>query len=283
MVGSCAATKRFETLVKDMTVKNPLQIVVAPHDQWTTKQPSVGADVVPSTPCRVLITGPSGSGKTQLVVDMLTRIYKSSFERLYVFSPSVHLDSVWDVVKHHVHTTMGVPETEQCFFDTWDEDKVSEILKTQRAVIEHQKKEKTSKRLYGICIVVDDFADAPSVMSSRAGGSALNQLLVRGRHSQISTMILSQRLRAAGPLIRVNVQSMIVFKLRNKLELESIILELSAVYDKKVLLEMYELATAERYSFWYINLAASNVSDMFYLRFEQRMIPSGASPNALQE
>ena len=265
-----------------MTVKNPLQIVVAPHDQWTTKQPRVGADVVPSTPCRVLITGPSGSGKTQLVVDMLTRIYAGCWERVYIFSPSVHLDSVWDVVKHHVHTTMGVPETEQCFFDTWDEDKVSEILKTQRAVIEHQKKEKTSKRLYGICIVVDDFADNPAVMSSRAGGSALARLLVRGRHLAVSTIILSQKLRACGNLLRINLQALVVFRLRNRLELDAIIEELSAVYDRKTLMEMYKLSTAAPYSFMYINLAASRVEDMFWLRFEQRMIPTDV-PNALEE
>ncbi len=42
------------------------------------------------------------------------------------------------------------------------------------------------------------------------------------------------------------------------------------------------MATAEPYSFWYINLAASKVEDMFSLRFEQRMIPTDV-PNAILE
>ena len=67
------------------------------------------------------------------------------------------------------------------------------------------------------------------------------------------------------------------------MELDAVIEELSAIHDKKVLMEMYQLATAEPYSFWYVNLAASKVEDMFWLRLEHRMIPSGASPNALQE
>ena len=121
-------------------------------------------------------------------------------------------------------------------------------------------------------------------MSSRAGGSSLNHLLVRGRHLAISTLILTQKLRACGNLLRINLQSLCVFRLRNRLELDAIIEELSAVYDKKVLMEMYQLATAEKYSFMYVNLAASKVEDMFYLRFDQRMIPTDApSQNALQE
>ena len=58
----------------------------------------------------------------------------------------------------------------------------------------------------------------------------------------------------------------------NRLELDAIIEELSAVYDKSTLMEMYELATREPYSFWYIHLAAKRREDMFFLRFEKRMI-----------
>ena len=122
--------------------KNPLKIQVAKHDQWQTQQPKIGEGIVPPTPCRILVTGPSGSGKTQLAVDMLTRIYAGSWERIYVFSPSVHLDSVWNVVKDHVNNVMGVPDTEKCFYDSWDEEALDEILTTQKAVVAHQKKEK---------------------------------------------------------------------------------------------------------------------------------------------
>jgi len=57
--------------------------------------------------------------------------------------------------------------------------------------------------------------------------------------------------------------------------------EVSNFYPKKTLLEMYEIAVAEPHSFWYINLAASKKEDVFWLRFEQRMIPTDA--NALEE
>ena len=91
---------------------------------------------------------------------------------------------------------------------------------------------------------------------------------------QISTFMSVQKMRLAGSILRVNAQAMCVFRLKNRLELDAIIEELSAVYDKNTLMEMYELATREPYSFWYIHLAAKRREDMFFLRFEKRMIPN---------
>ena len=101
----------------------------------------------------------------------------------------------------------------------------------------------------------------------------LNTLLVRGRHMMISTFVLVQKMRLAGSILRVNAQALVIFRLRNKLELEGVIEELSAVYDKGTILQMYEQATAEPFSFLYVNLAAKRREDMFWQRFEQRMVP----------
>ena len=70
-----------------------------------------------------------------------------------------------------------------------------------------------------------------------------------------------------------------MFRLRNKLELDAIVEELSAVYSKEQLLEMYELATREPYSFWYIYLAAKRREDMFFLRFDKRLTPALPVPS----
>ena len=100
----------------------------------------------------------------------------------------------------------------------------------------------------------------------------------------ISTFVLTQKLRLAGSILRVNAQALIVFRLRNRLELDAIIEKLSAVYDKKTLMEMYQLSIAEPYSFMYVNLFAPRVEDMMWLRFEPRMLPTDvSSPNVLQE
>ena len=132
-------------------------------------------------------------------------------------------------------------------------------------------------------IVVDDFADDQRVMASRtgSGGSAINMLLTRGRHIFCSCMLSSQKLKAIGSICRINAQAIIIFKQRNRGELECILDEVSNYYDKKTLLQMYELAVHDQpYSFWYINLAASRLEDVFWLRFEQRMVPTAATTAA---
>ena len=78
----------------------------------------------------------------------------------------------------------------------------------------------------------------------------------------------------------MNATNLVVFRLRNRLELDAIVEEHSAVYDKKTLMEMYQIATADPYSFLYVNLATSKVEDMFWLRFESRMVPSANVANA---
>jgi energy-coupling factor transporter ATP-binding protein EcfA2 len=261
-----------------------LPVKVHPHEQWTTRGSPYGESVLAPTPCRYLLVGPSGSGKSVLLVDFLVRLYRGAFQRIYVFSPSIFIDSAWKPVFRYVENTLGVDsEREQWAFDEWEDEKLKEIVETQKAVIQEQKHQKAGKELYGIAIVVDDFADDPRVMASRsgasAGGSMLNTLLVRGRHMQISTFMSVQKLRLAGSILRVNAQAICVFRLRNKLELDAIVEELSAVYSKEQLLEMYELATREPYSFWYVYLAATRKEDMFFLRFDKRLTPAISAPS----
>jgi Cdc6-like AAA superfamily ATPase len=60
--------------------------------------------------------------------------------------------------------------------------------------------------------------------------------------------------------------------LRNHKDLETLIDELSALADKKTLLEIYNLATQEPHSFLYINLMAKDINDMFHIRFDRKIL-----------
>jgi hypothetical protein len=251
-------------------------VKVHPTDEWNFKGSKL--EQLPPTPLRGLLLGPSGSGKTVVLVDLILRMYRGSWERIFIFSPSVNIDSAWQPVKDYVEKTMGIDTSkEQCFFDEWDTGALADIVETQRKITAEMKKQKVSKQLYGILIVVDDFADDPRIMHSSggaaSGGSMLNTLFIRGRHMGVSTLVSSQKLRLVSSTIRVNLQFMLIWRLRNRMELQSLLEEISAVYPVKTLNEMYDLAVSDPYSFWYILFTAKRREDMFYLRFEQRMIP----------
>ena len=61
----------------------------------------------------------------------------------------------------------------------------------------------------------------------------------------ISTITATQVWKAISPVIRKNVTHLFVYRLRNYADLEGVIEELSAIYDKKTLLQIYHEAVGE--------------------------------------
>ena len=84
---------------------------------WQSDQPKHSH--LPSVPLRMVVAGPSGCGKTMLIVSMITDLHTkrdghSVFKRVYVFSPSVHVDPCWRPVAKIVREELKVdPEKEQ--------------------------------------------------------------------------------------------------------------------------------------------------------------------------
>ena len=122
---------------------------------------------------------------------------------------------------------------ETCLFDHYDPEELENIIDTQRRVVEYMKSKKKEK-LYQILILVDDFADDPSFSRN---SKLLHSLFTRGRHSMISTIVATQKIEAIHLIIRTNATELHVYRLLNQKELDAILEELSALYDKKTLLK----------------------------------------------
>ena len=73
-------------------------------------------------------------------------------------------------------------------------------------------------------------------------------------------------------IIRVNASELYVFRLRNHSDLQTFLDELGGIVgDKKILLEMYQLATREAYSFLYCKLTEKDKNDIFYIKYNQKL------------
>ena len=92
----------------------------------------------------------------------------------------------------------------------------------------------------------------------------LHSLCIRGRHNRISTITSVQTLRSLSTIIRVNTTEIYIYRLRNYKEIESLIEELSALYPKKTILDIYNLATESPHSFIYITLTEHDKRNMVY-------------------
>jgi GTPase SAR1 family protein len=104
--------------------------------EYTTKQSKYG-DVVPKLPTRSIILGPSGSGKTILLQNFILDIYRDAFERIYIWSPSINVDSSWQPVKKYIKEEMKVDnEKEQVFFENYNAEDLENVIDTQKKVIQ---------------------------------------------------------------------------------------------------------------------------------------------------
>ena len=228
-------------------------------------------EMVGKLPTRAILLGPSGSGKSILLQNMILDIYKNCFERIYIMSPSINVDfQTWQPVKKHIQQDLNLIETAEdpFYFSEYNPTALYNILETQRKIVEHQKKQ-NHKKLYQILIVVDDFADAPEFSRH---STLLHSLFTRGRHSQISTIVATQKFTALHPIIRVNASELYVFRLRNYLDLQTFIDEVSAMADRNLILQLYTIATEEPYSFLFVKLTAKTKDEMFMIRFDKKMM-----------
>ena len=238
------------------------------HEEYNVKQSKY--EQCGKLPMRAMICGPSGSGKTILLQNMILDIYKGCFSRIYIFSPSIDIDHTWQFVKKHIADELKPHDKERNYFDTYDPEALAHPVKTQHKVVDYMKEHKHNT-IFQILIIIDDFADSPDFTRN---SKLLHQLYIRGRHQMISTITATQVFKAISPIVRKNITDLYIYRLRNQADLDAIIEEVSAIYDKKTLYQLYRMATDEPYSFLYIKLTARDKNDMFYMRFDRKLIPN---------
>ncbi len=83
-------------------------------------------------PMRSIILGPSGSGKSVLLQTLSMDIYRGCFEKIFLISPTIHMDTSWGPVKQYMTDVLKMnPEKEHCFMDHYDSQRLGAIVETQ--------------------------------------------------------------------------------------------------------------------------------------------------------
>ena len=111
-----------------MATPNIQPIKTKEYNVKQSKYPQVG-----KLPTRSIIMAPSGGGKTVLLTNMILDIYRDLFQRIYIFSQSITIDTTWLPVKRYIEKEMGVDtEKEQVYFDEYKPEDLHKIIDTQK-------------------------------------------------------------------------------------------------------------------------------------------------------
>ena len=217
------------------------------------------AEIINKFPSLTLIVGKSGSGKSNVLVHILTKqeFLGNFFDDIYLFSPTAKSD---DLVEHlnldeeHIIDKLNLDAIE----------KLNTIIKKQDDKIKSQgikSVAKTSK----VLIVCDDCISEKVFMKS----DILTRLATAGRHSLISTIILSQSYTKVPRIIRLQSQGLILFPSSND-ELELLNQDLCPPNTtKKAFMSLIKYATHEPYSFLYVNHHVKNQDEKFRKNFDK--------------
>jgi hypothetical protein len=220
-----------------------------------------------TTPSSGLFLGPSNSGKSSTSVSLLIPggPFSDVFDSIWVFSPSAGIDSVYDPLEAHIKTL----KNKGGLVAEWDLAKLNEIIEEQRRITAEEKLRNQKTPLTSCLLYLDDWTDRPDCM--KAG--IITQLFCRNRHYGLSVWVHSQKCTSLSLTCRVNNRWMLIWRLRSQKEVDTVLEELSALYPVNVLREMYEMAVGDQpYSFWYVNMSAREKADMFWIRFEEKMV-----------
>ena len=140
------------------------------------------------------------------------------------------------------------PEKSPPIHDGFKQSEVREVIERQRKAVRKARHE--SKRIPQMLFVVDDLADDKRTM----GCNLIRELMLRGRHSMISTILSTQKMRAIDHACRLQFTAIAQFAVRSLKDWEVIKEEFSASVDPKVLQQMYNIATDDDYGFLFFNL-----------------------------
>ena len=206
-----------------------------------------------------------------IILNILLRYYKDMFARIWMFSPSIKLDPQYAPLRKYLEK-MTDQMKEPTMFEDLDQAVLGKVLDEQRSITEECRKRKIKPPQ--CCVILDDLADRGDILTKRSGGNSgswMVSLATRGRHFGVTWIISSQVMNLVGTVIRKNCRCMCVWRLRNHKEVETLCEELSGVYDAKTIMELYNYATTDAFSFLFVRLDAKTRRDMFWLRFEARL------------
>lgn len=204
-----------------------------------------------------IITGPRGKGKSNLCKNLLLRhdMLRDIFEPdcVFIFSASVDINHDYDDVKTLYK------------FPTFSSKLINSLMDIQKRII----KEFGIKKCKPMLLVFDDMLDSGAFNYN----SILEKIAVRGRHLNISCIVISQSYNRISRTMRINTDYLIFFEPNNLGELDRVAEQnVDKGSRKEFIKKIKDIFSSEPYSFITIDYKTKNQKRRFRKGFSALML-----------
>lgn len=202
--------------------------------------------LLPQLPFFMVVVAPRKSGKTNMILDMLLDKNKLRhvFDVIIIWSKTYHHDGKWKNITLPAGSVYTV----------FDPEEADLILK---------KAEEVNKNTVVNALMIEDDMIADGIMSAHRMGF-WESLAVRGRHANVSVIMITQQYMSLSPSVRNNATNSIFFRIRNGDELDKIASENRESLKHKEFLKVYNKATEDPYNFLHVNNQQANPGRRFW-------------------
>jgi GTPase SAR1 family protein len=190
----------------------------------------------------LLVVGVPNSGKSTFVFSQLTQspkngepagIFYKKFHKVFIFSPSVHtIDKKIHVPEEQMFREFDL-EALQAILDGQDEDR-KDVEEHNKEVDEYnkenpKKKPKEHESVQQVLIIFDDLMSDIATDKSKT----FLRMLMNRRHIGVSVIVMTQVFNRIPAKLRKGFSDVILFKTKNRKELETVREELTSYNPKE--------------------------------------------------
>jgi GTPase SAR1 family protein len=188
-----------------------------------------------------LLIGTQGSGKTSLLINMVKKLYKKVFDKVFVFMPSTSRQSlnpnIFDVL----------PENQ--LFEELNEQTITQVYEEIKELSADGKR----------CLIIYD--DVQKSLKNKYVLNSLKNIIANQRHLHVVNLILVQNFFALHKSLREIVNNVVLFKL-GKSQTEKVFNEIIEIHRDKFD-KIRDLVYDEKYNWLFVNVATQRIYKKF--------------------
>lgn len=218
-------------------------------------------DIFDGSNFSMLIAGSSGSGKTRLLIQILKEIRKN-YDYFIVLCPSLEFSGDYKDFEKDDKKSEGRSEGRFQFFSEYNPSVLNEIMETQSEIIRKHGKNRCPKTV----VILDD------CLEFLRQHSLIENLFFKGRHINISPIVLVQKLRGVSTILRVNTRYAIFFRAGNTSETEAFLETYTGKRERSKIEDTLREWFKNLYSFLFADFKTQKYQDRYMLGVNGKLV-----------